>query len=217
MRPDGITLGAGLVIAIVRAQKEIMALDYLTGILVLITGFYAWATFRILKANERVVEVMHAQAEAISRPYISVAPMLEPDNPIFYLRISNIGKTTANNLKLSMDKSFHKFGEKSGERDLATFAAFNEVIESFPPGAEIIFSLAQSFVLFAKDADNKILPQSFTITAEYSYEEKTVKENNIIDLKAYFGADIPQNPYLRKLKDISQAIEKVAKNIDKRP
>lgn len=194
-----------------------MVIDYLTGALVLITGFYAWATFRMLRANEKVVEVMHEQAEAVTRPYVSVAPMLEPDNPIFYLRISNTGKTAANKLKLTIDKSFHKFGEKSGESDLATFAAFNQVIESFPPGAEITFALAQSFVLFAEDTDKEILPHSFTITAEYSYEKKTVKENNIIDLKAYFGADIPQDPYIRKLKDINKAIEKVATNVAKKP
>lgn len=194
-----------------------MVIDYLTGALVIITGFYAWATFRILRANEKVVEVMHEQAEAVTRPYVSVAPVLEPDNPIFYLRISNAGKTSANNLKLTIDKSFHKFGEKSGESDLASFAAFNQVIESFPPGAEIVFSLAQSFKLFGEDADKDLLPHSFTITAEYSYENKTVVENNIIDLKAYYGANIPQDPYVRKLKDISKALEKVADNVQKKP
>ena len=194
-----------------------MVIDYLTGALVLITAFYAWATFRILRANEKVVEVMHEQAEAVTRPYVTVAPILEPDNPIFYLRISNTGKTSARKLKLSIDKSFHKFGEKSGEKDLATFAAFNNVIESFPPGAEITFSLAQSFKLFAEDADKEILPQHFTITAEYSYADKTVKEDNIIDLKAYYGSDIPQDPYVRKLKNIRKAIEKVATNVSKKP
>ena len=160
---------------------------------------------------------MYEQAEAVTRPYISVAPILEPDNPIFYLRISNTGKTAANQLRLTIDKSFYKFGEKSGERDLATFAAFNQVIEFFPPGAEITFSLAQSFVLFAEDADKEILPQSFTVTAEYSYGKKTITEDNIIDLKAYLGADIPQDAYIRKLKDISKAIEKVAENVAKKP
>ena len=81
-----------------------MVIDYLTGVLVLITGFYASATFRILRANENVVEVMHEQAEAVTRPYVSVAPVLEPDNPIFYLRISNTGKTAANKLKLTIDE-----------------------------------------------------------------------------------------------------------------
>lgn len=190
-----------------------MVIEILTGGLVIITAFYAWATFRILRANEKVVEVMHKQAEAITRPYIAVALVLEPDNPIFYLRIMNIGKTNANKLKLTIDKSFHKFGEKSGEADLASHAAFNNVIESFPPGAEIVFSLAQSFKLFGKNADKELLPQNFTITAEYSYESKTVKEINVIDFGAYYGANIPQDPYVRKLKDISKAIENVAANV----
>lgn len=194
-----------------------MALDYLTGALFIITAFYAWATFRILRANERVVEVMHEQAEAITRPYVSVSPILEPDNPIFYLRISNSGKTAAQKLKLTIDKSFHKFGKKSGESDLASHAAFNEVIESFQPGAEIVFSLAQSFKIFGEEADKELLPQSFTITAEYSYKDKSVKENNIIDLAPYFGANIPQDPYIRKLKDIGKSIEKVATNVAKKP
>jgi len=192
-------------------------MEILTLALVIITAFYAWATHRILRANEKVVEVMHEQAEAVTRPYIAVAPVLEPDNPIFYLRIMNIGKTNANKLKLTIDKSFQKFGEKSGEADLASFTAFNDVIESFPPGAEIVFSLAQSFKIFEEDSDKELLPQSFTITAEYSYQNKTVNENNIIDLKAYFGANVPQDPYVRKLKDISRAIEKVAKNVAKNP
>ena len=192
-----------------------MAIDYLTGALVIITAFYAWATFKILRANEKVVEVMHEQAEAVTRPYVSIAPVLEPDNPMFYLRISNTGKTSANKLKLTIDKSFHKFGEKSGKSNLASFAAFNNVIESFPPGAEIVFSLAQSFELFGEDADKEILPQSFTITAEYSYEDKTIEESNIIDLKAYFGANIPQDPYIRKLKDINKTIDKIARNVSK--
>jgi hypothetical protein len=166
-----------------------------------------------LRANEKVIDVMHEQAEAIIRPYVQIAPMLEPDNPIFYLRISNAGKTTANNLKLTIDQSFHQFGDKSGKSDLASYAAFNNVIESFPPGAEIVFSLAQSFKLFEEEADTVLLPQSFIITAEYSYKNKTVKENNIIDLKAYHHANIPQDAYIRKLKDISKAIEKVAENV----
>ena len=193
-----------------------MAIDYLTGVLVLITGFYAWATFRILRANEKVVEVMSEQADAVTRPYVSVAPFLEPDNSIFYLRISNTGKTAANKLKLTIDKSFHKFGETSGERDLASFAAFNEIIESFPPNAEIIFSLAQSFAIFGEDADKKIMPHCFTITAEYSYKNKTTKEENIIDLGAYLNANVPQDPYIRKLKDISTSIEKAATQISKK-
>ena len=34
--------------------------EILTGALVIFTGFYAWATYQILKATKRVVEVMQA-------------------------------------------------------------------------------------------------------------------------------------------------------------
>jgi hypothetical protein len=183
-----------------------MTIEILTAALVLITGFYAWATYKILRANERVVEVMHEQAEAMTRPYIAVTTFLEVDNPIFYLRITNTGKTSAINLKLSMDKPFYRLADKS---------AFNEIIQSFPPGAELVFMLAQSFVIFADNADSKKMPTCFTVTAEYSFGGKLVTESNIIDLKPYTGSNIPQDAYVRKLTAINESIQMVAKKIEK--
>src|SRR5688572_86022 len=131
-----------------------MAIELLTGALVVITAFYAWATFKILRVNERVLEVMREQTVASTRPYVVVAPVLELDNPIFYLRISNSGRTAAKNLRLTLDKSFFKFGEKSSDHDLANFTAFKQPIDSFPPGAEITFSLAQGFKVFGGNTEN---------------------------------------------------------------
>ena len=192
-----------------------MTNEILTGALVLITGFYAWATYKILKANERVVEVMHEQAEAVTRPYVAASALLEPDNPIFYLRIANTGKTAATDLKLSLDKPFYRFAEKNEEKNLADYAAFKDTITSFPPGAEIVFSLAQSFVIFADNVDSNVTPSCFTITAEYSFGGKRVKETNIIDLRPYLGASIPQDAYIRKLKAINESIQGVANQIGK--
>ncbi len=194
-----------------------MVVELLTGALVLITAFYAWATFKILSANERVVEVMREQALAASRPYVVVAPVLELDNPIFYLRISNLGKTAAINLRLTIDKSFHKFGEASKDRDLATFTAFNQPIDSFPPGAEITFALAQGFKVFEGNEENPKLPHTFSVTAEYDFDGQHVKEVNRIDLRPYLGADIPQDAYLRKLKDISESLKTIAAHAKKAP
>lgn len=178
----------------------------LTGALVLITAFYAWATYKILKANEKVVDTMHEQAEAMTRPYVAVTALLEVDNPIFYLRIANTGKTAATDLNLSLDKPFSRLTEKS---------AFNDMIKSFPPGAEIVFLLAQSFVIFADNADSNVTPSCFTVTAEYSFGGKRVVEANIIDLKPYLGASIPQDAYVRKLNAINESIQMVAKKIEK--
>ena len=46
--------------------------DWLTLALVVITGLYAWATFRILRANEAVVAAMKEQTETQLRPYLIV-------------------------------------------------------------------------------------------------------------------------------------------------
>jgi hypothetical protein len=193
-----------------------MIIELLTAVLVIITAFYAWATYRILRANEKVVEVMHEQAEVMTRPYVSIASVLEPDNPIFYLRISNTGKTAAHNLKLTLDKMFFQFGEQSVEASLASHPAFNQIIDAFPPGAELVFSLAQSFKIFSEDANREMLPTTFCVLAKYSYGDKVVEENNIIDLRPYFGANLPQDPYVRKLKDISKAIDNMSRSFSQK-
>jgi hypothetical protein len=192
-----------------------MTNEILTAALVLITGFYAWATFRILKANERVVDVMHAQAEAMTRPFVAVSILLELDNPIFYLCVSNVGKTAANDLRLTLDKPFYRSGEKTLEKNLAEHNAFKNTIASFPPGAQLTFSLAQSFVVFGNNANRDIMPTRFTVTAEYSYGGKRVKEENHIDLEPYLEANIPQDPYVRKLKGIKESIDKVSETLGK--
>jgi hypothetical protein len=193
---------------------RLMIAELLTAALVIITGFYAWVTLRILRANEKVVGVMHEQAIAISRPYVVVAPFYEMDNPIFYLRIANLGKTAAINLRLTIDKSFFKSGE---DRDLATFMAFNQPIDSFPPGGEIIFSLAQASKVFAASTEDPKLPHTFSVTAEYGFEGNRVKEVNRIDLRPYIGAQIPQNAYIRKLEKMSESLKNIAANTSKAP
>ena len=189
-----------------------MVIEWLTGILVAITAFYAWATFKILRANERVVLEMQEQSLAATRPYVVAAPVLEPDNPIFYLKISNLGRTPALNLRLSLAKSFQKFGEEAADRDIAAMSAFNQPIDSFPAGAEITFSLAQGFVVFAGKTENPKLPQTFCITAQYEFAGRQVTEVNRIDLRPYLGADVPQDAYLRKLKAMVVALESIAEN-----
>lgn len=192
---------------------DIATIDFLTAILVIITAFYAWATFHILKANQKVVSIMYEQTEAISRPYITAATYLMPDSPIFSLRIKNTGKTPALNLSLSPDKNFYKYGHREDDKNLASYVAFQDVIENFPPGAELIFDLAQSFVVFGKESDGETTPTKFTITATYSYGDKTVSEKNIIDLRPYFKSHLPDDPYVNQLKKLRESIDKIGMDI----
>lgn len=192
-----------------------MVNELLTAALVIITAFYAWVTFRMLRANEATIDAMRQQTIAISRPYIVIAPILELDNPIFYLRISNTGKTAALNLRMTLDKSFVRFGDTKVARDLAEFSVFNESIDAFPPGAEIIFSLVQSFKIFAGKEEDSNLPRTFSITARYEFEGRVVSEISHIDLRPYREADVPQNAYVRKLSAISESIASLANSAKK--
>lgn len=189
-------------------------IEILTGVLVIITGFYAWSTYQILMANKRVVEVMQEQNEAISRPYVTVSPKLETDNQIFYLTIRNAGRSSARNLRLSIDRSFYKFGENNPDSDLATYPAFTNLIDAFEPDSEMTFSLAEGFVIFAQDADESVLPKKFTIIAEYDYGlDRSVKESHTIDLHPYLRANVPQDAQIRKMVELIKAVEKVASSI----
>lgn len=187
-----------------------MVIELLTATLVLITGFYAWVTLQILRTNERVIDVMREQALAESRPYVVVVPFLELDNPIFYIRIANTGRTAATNLCLKIDKSFHQFGESAKEHDLATLPAFSQSIDSLPPGAEIIFPLAQGAKIFNQVEEASTVPRTFSVTAEYDFAGQHVVETNRIDLRPYLKAGIPQDAYIRKLESIRKSLEIIA-------
>ncbi len=82
-------------------------IEFLTAALVFITAFYAYLTHRIAKANRQVVQVMREQSEALTRPYVTVAAVAQPGSPALYLRISNTGKTAAEQLRLELDRDFY--------------------------------------------------------------------------------------------------------------
>ncbi|MGA7561621.1 MAG: hypothetical protein WBW55_00245 [Desulfobaccales bacterium] len=184
-------------------------LEVLTGILVIITGSYAWATYKILRANEKVVEEMKEQSEAIMRPYIRIAPYVVPGTPLLGIRIANTGQSPAQNLTLRMNKDFYKFGEHQDGKNIARFKAFCETIDMFSAGAELIFDLAQGFKIFAEDADPNLMPRLFTITATYQFFGKKVIENNIIDLNPFEGSTQPRDLLLSELGNIRNSIEEL--------
>jgi hypothetical protein len=150
---------------------------------------------------------MRDQQEATYRPYISVSPVVYPENPIAFLKISNSGLTAANNLRLSLDRDFFQFGERDDQRNLKLHCAFKGSIDSFVPGAKIYFHLAQSFVLFKKGNED-LTPTKFTVTAEYEALDKKVAEKTVIDLSPYPGAANPHDPLVTQLKAIKEVIAK---------
>jgi len=134
-------------------------IDYLTAALVLITAIYAYLTYKMVRTSEASVEAVREQSEVILRPYVTISPFVRPHTSLLYLRIENTGKAATEDLRLSMDKDFFRFGEANQPaRNLRMMKVFVEPIKSFPPGGKLIFALCQGFVIFAKNADQAVIP-----------------------------------------------------------
>lgn len=188
----------------------------LTGFLVLLTAVYAWLTYRMLQASREAVAVsrdavatMREQTAALYRPYITVTTFSAPEDRILYLRISNTGQSTAENLQLKLDRSFHVGRGQSAEFDLAEAGAFTRLIQSFPPGAELNFLLGGHDDLFGRDGkeEHPLSPWSFTISAQYSSLGKPLpEENTTVDLRQYQRSIPPSDTTVRELRHIRKAI-----------
>ena len=86
--------------------------NYLTAILVVTTIVYAYLTYRMAKSSEASAKAVCDQSEAMLRPYITITPFIRSHTPVLYLRVKNSGKTSAKNLRLTIDRDFFQFGEK---------------------------------------------------------------------------------------------------------
>jgi hypothetical protein len=124
------------------------------GILTLTTtAIYAILTYYILKASKE-------QLNAIFRPYISITHKLTHKTTI-KLYIKNTGKSNAKNLRLIIDKDFYQL--KGKQNNIAEHFAFNNVIETFPPDAQLTFALMSSVQLYSDSIDEKTQSEVYPI------------------------------------------------------
>jgi len=188
--------------------------DWLTLALVVITGFYAWATLKILRANEAMVSAMRDQQNAAMRPYILVSTNVRMGTQLLYLSIKNVGKTAALNLKLSLDKSFYQFGEKREERNIANSAAFSRVIDSLPPDGQLLFLLGSGSTLYSTSNTEDISPLVFQVAASYSSGTELITETSIVDLRPYINTDVPHDPIVEELGKLRADFRKLSKILD---
>jgi len=190
-------------------QEHFAMIEFLTGILVIVTAIYAYLTYRMARASEASVEAMQRQSEDSLRPYITVSPYIRPNTPVLYLRIANTGLTGANNLKLDIDRDFYQFGNDSNpESNLRTKQAFIEPMDSMAPGAELVFGLAQGWVLFGNESKPETTPSQFVVTATYDVFARRVTEQHKVDLRPYIGSESSRDPVAEELEGIRKALEK---------
>jgi hypothetical protein len=170
-----------------------------TSVLVAVTAVYVVVSGLILKANKKAVKVMQEQHKASLRPYIVPSTFLVPGNYMVSLQISNMGKSAAEDLQLSLDKDYYPPREKEeDERSLRNAYIFQNKITTFAPGERRVFYLGTGKDIF-EDASSR-RPYQFAITATYSFSGKTISEQTVIDLETYRESQLqPQDAVVREL------------------
>lgn len=183
--------------------------EWLTAALVVITGFYAYATFKILAANQEAARAMERQVDASLRPYVVVTVLTEPLSSVLYLRIANEGKTAAENLRLTISRDFYRHGVRGDDHNLARYPAFQQEFRSFPPGSELVFELAQSFVVFGEKADPATTPSEFQVVARYRSGSKMIDEMTDIGLRQYLNSSPRPDALAKQVKEARESVEKI--------
>jgi hypothetical protein len=148
--------------------------------------------------------------EASLRPYIGICTFIVPGNSMICLKISNTGKTSAENVSMRLDRDFFQYGKTSPEHNLASAYVFKNRIKTFPPGTDLLFYLGFGFQIFDEKTNPALTPSQFTIKVRYSYSDREVCEETTIDLEAYRMSSLPpQDAIVTQLKKITEAIDKL--------
>lgn len=184
--------------------------DWLTLALVLITAFYAWATYRILRANEAVVRASREQTEVQLRPYIVVSAVIRTGTTLVSLEVRNTGKSPATKVRLRLDRDFYADAGRDESKNIAKLPAFTSEIEAIAPGARMLFTLGVGGTIFGQGADDSRCPPAFQVAATYNFGTKQYQEENHIDIRPLLRSSPEHDPVADELELLRKAIEKLA-------
>jgi hypothetical protein len=183
------------------------ATEWLTVALVIITALYAWATFRILRANEAVVAAMKEQTEAQLRPYVVVAASPRVGTTLLCLTIENAGRSSAQNLRLEIDRDFYVHAKKEEPGNVAKLPAFVEPIRSLAPGTQLVFILGIGHTISA--AADELCPRVFNVQASYESGTRSYSEMHTVDLRPLMHSSVVHDPVAEEIEKLRKSLERL--------
>lgn len=182
--------------------------DWITLALVVITGFYAWATFKILQANEGVVAAMREQTEAQLRPYVTASISVRTGTTLLCLEIQNTGRSPAVGLRLRMDRNFYPHAERREHENIAKLPAFTAPIESLAPNSRLVFILGVGGTIFGAEADDELCPKVFHIHATYTHAGRNYSEDTTLDIRPMLHSSVVHHPVAEEIKNLREMLDK---------
>lgn len=143
---------------------------------------------------------MQEQSEALNRPIVQILVFVQTGTTALRLQIKNVGRASAINLKLSIDRDVYQFDNQNEDANLKSKNAFKNTIACFPPNAIIEFDLGIGHQLL----NGKL--SEFMINAKYSFVNKDYDEDTMIDLTSLVGSNPPHNSIYNGLYEIKKEL-----------
>lgn len=185
-------------------------IEYITLWIGIVTTLYVVLTYLMFRETKKGNDLTKQQLLQLSSP--NLISQVFPLSAGFALKISNQGKSSANNLRLSLDKEI-PLGVKGDNTPLINdLPPFQDVIGSFPPGHSVYIPLGKESVLFGNDARRNKETLVFKIKYEYEYATTMVSGEMNVDLLHISGTLRPPLPLEAEVSRVANEIHNIGKS-----
>ena len=179
-------------------------IEILTSLLVIITGIYAYLTFRILQANRDSVAAMRAQIDAATRPYVHFDLVLR--GPLVEASVRNTGITAGLDVSITTTPPLRIAIQNETRPSRLTAAPLALVA----PGREL-----REFIGHIEHV--RSLTQSLSFTASVDYRDmggRKYRDEFAVDLRGLFEMPYIDRPEPgRELRNIRETLKEIQRSI----
>lgn len=173
-------------------------------LLAMLTTVYVFLTFKISKSNSNLIKIMKEENERSMRPYIHISLDEKPDIMVF-LKIKNVGRSAATGVIFEIEEDLKLYGTLDKIKDIPIF---KEGIIFFPPEAEYYINIGRFGQFFNKNDKPSEFPNVVKIKCKYYYQDKSFKEESIIDIKSHYGTTFTSNSIAKEISELRSNIGK---------
>ena len=184
-----------------RADASII--NFFTGTGALATVIYCIYTISIVKATQASVDLLRLQSEEESRARITIVPYIFDSK--LMLKLSNVGKLPASDLRLTLTTSVHLIGN---ERLLNNAPLVTKGVKAFQAGVSINFTLGVGHEVMRRPEAER----AFSILAHYKtgIRNQEHQEEIWIDLDSWWMSDASRSDVDRAQIEAAKALQVIA-------
>lgn len=178
--------------------------DWLTLGLLVVTAIYAGLTYWLAHTTAK-------QVWENNRAQIIASLSLHQGGNIMHLVVKNVGRGSARDCKLTIDREVHS---SIMDDTVAGTIAFKRPIHALPPEFAWHFALGQPHTWLSSQ-DRAKFPMLFTITTEYETGGKVIKESHDIDIEALLYGPAIRDDASKFYFDVPQKLDRQSEKLNR--